>query len=197
MFNEINEGGLNQILTRRLGMQGGASAPGVAPEVFPVLTLENDRPEWGYLKGERTCGKYDAVNAVAGQFSIAQLYLPSTSNEVAVITNIQRHTGADFSIARLVGIGGGLGGFAARTTATRDFRWNGERTSLILERTNNVALPTRFPDLFGFTAVQTSFTEPIVITPGTGLGLFGIAVNTTIVFSVQWRERPANPGELV
>jgi hypothetical protein len=56
MFNGINEGGLNNILSQRLGVKGSSAAPAVAPEVFPCLTLENDRPEWSWLKGESLRG---------------------------------------------------------------------------------------------------------------------------------------------
>jgi len=197
MFNQVNEGGLNQILTRRLGMQGGASAPGVAPELFPVISLENDRPEWGYLKGERICGRNVTVAAVAGSFSFMQLYLPSTSTEIAVVTSIANTGSSSIGIARGVGIGGGVGGWIAQTVGTRDFRWNGERTSCLLERNSGAALPSLFPAFGLLTTTKLLYQEPIVITPGTSLILFGNALNTAIVAELAWRERPANPGELV
>lgn len=196
VFNEINEFGLASILVRRLGMQVGTPTPAVAPELFPTIATEVDRPEWGFLKGERFGAKYDSVPAIAAQYGMFQLYLPSNSPNLAVVTLIKSHNANPITISRLVGIGGGLGGWAGRTTSSRDMRWNGDGTSAILERTNNAALPTRFADLSALRFDGDRYDQPIVITPGTALGIFAQTVNQAILVSLAWYERPVQPGEL-
>lgn len=195
MFNEINEGGLNQVLSRRLGMQGGAPASACAPEVFPTLTLENDRPEWGYLKGERLCSTQLFRAAVAGQFSSVQMYLPANSNTIAVVTKLQVLNANQSLVSRLTGISGGIGPWTAQGTATRDFRWAANRTSVIVETIANVAQPANTAlALFNFNAQELA--DPIVIVPGTALAVIGNVVNQAVSVNVAWYERPVLPGEL-
>ena len=197
MFNEILEGGLNQLITGRLGMKGGAAAPAVAPELFPTLNLENDRPEWGYLKGELLAAKQVFVAAVAAQFGAAQIYIPSGNNLIAVIENISPLVASTANISRIVGIGGGVAGWAAATVATRDFRWPGERTGVVVETRTGVANPSTFPQLAQMSSASGQFNQPIVIAPGTGVVVACTVVNQVLSFNLSWRERPALPGELV
>lgn len=178
-------------------MQVGSAAPAVAPEIFPTMALEVDRPEWGRLKGERLCSKYQLQGAVGGQFTALQLYLPTTSQEVAVVTEIKNANATVIHIARMVGIGGGVAGWTGRTTATRDFRWGGQATSCILESGNFAALPARFPDIGAIRFDGDTFREPIVITPGTSLCIYAPTVNQAALLSIHWYERPGQPGELV
>ncbi len=197
MFNEINEGGLNRILSQRLGMKGSSAAPACAPELFPGLTLENDRPEWGFLKGELLASKQVFVAAVAAQFAQAQLYLPSTSNLIVTVESIVNLTANVANVARGVGIGGGLGGWSAATVGTRDFRWNGERTGAVHETRSGAANPTTFPNIAQLASNGIEIKTPIVIVPGTALCIFNTTLNQTMSFTIAWRERVALPGELV
>jgi hypothetical protein len=80
VFNEIDEGGLNGILSRRLGMPGGSPAPSLAPEIMPQIVLESDRPEWGWLKGEMRCAGRFSVAALAGNYGYVQFYNPPSSS---------------------------------------------------------------------------------------------------------------------
>lgn len=198
MFNEINDYSLNSVLIRRLGMVQAAAAPAVAPEVFPVMTLESDRPEWGWLKGEQLNGRFMSVGAVAGQFSMVQMYLPSTSQQVVVIENITNTGTAQLAIFRIIGIGGGLGGWSGRTVANRDTRWVGDRTGLVVETNQNAALPARYPDIAVLPgSIAARFEAPLIITPGRGFCIATASVNQIISANVNWRERVAQPGELV
>ena len=193
-FDEIGEYGLSQVLAKRLTTPGGSVAPTVAPELFPALTLENDRPEWSFLKGENLCSRYCTVAALAGNYSMVQLYLPTTARTVAVITAVDANS-AGIQVGRLVGISGGLGGWAARTTANRDTRNTGSGSSCILETNQNVALPNNFGTLF-YQAAARTWTQPIVLAPGGAIGFWIAALNTAIDFNLAWYERTAQPGEL-
>lgn len=195
-FNAIGEYGLNDVLTKRLTTPGGSNAPSVAPEIFPVLALESDRPEWSWLKGEILAARYGTVAAVAGQFSAMQYYLPTNARTVAVVKNIRTHNNTAIVIARLVGISGGLAGWTGRTTATCDTRAGGQNTAVICEDIQNIASPSQFPTMTILNATNQEYEQPIVIAPGGSLGIIGAAVNTALQVSITWYERPAQPGEL-
>lgn len=198
-FNAIGEYGLNDVLTKRLTTPGGSNAPSVAPEIFPVLTLENDRPEWIHLAGGGLFSKVVSITAVAAQYSMAQIYVPSDRRTIVVVENVRRSSSpTGINIARGVGISAGLGGWVGQSTAARDFRQRSEGSGAIIETTTNVALPTTFAllDLLE-TDNGEAHAVPFIVTPGTALILFGTAVNSTLRFTLKWRERSAQPGELV
>lgn len=196
-YDEIGEYALDQVLTKRLTTPGGSVAPTVAPELFPNLVLENDRPEWGYLKGERLCARRFTKLAVAAEFNAIQFYLPANAKEIAVIESIQARDANTFTVCRLVGIGGGLGGWVAQTVAVRDTRYNGERTSVIVEAVDNAVIPGSFPDLWTSYGAGSEMTGPLIISPGQAFAAISSAVNTILSFNITWRERGAQPGELV
>lgn len=196
-YDEIGEFSLDQVLARRLTTPGGAVAPTVAPELFGTVALENDRPEWGYLKGERRMQRVITVAAVAAQFSAAQLYIPSTSRTIAIVTSIRSCTVNTFNVARLVGISGGLGGWAGYATTSCDFRWGAQGSAVLCETTNNVAQPSNNGAITQLTAAGQVEENPIVIAPNTALGIYAATVNQLITLAVSWYERPAQPGELL
>lgn len=196
LFNEIQEGGLNQVLLRRLDIKGDVPAPTVTPEITPGLVLENDRPEWGWLKGERLCSRYVSVGPVAAQTSYAQIYLPSTVTDIVIIEEIVSQTTNQFALAR-AGIGAGLGGWGALTVATRDSRWAANRTSAILETTSTAAAATLNPALGVVSGIGLSYDAPLIVTPGTALVIYGLVVNQAVQFNLIWRERVAQYSELV
>jgi len=198
-FDNIGEFNLDQVLARRLTTPGGAVAPTVAPELFPGVTLENDRPEWGYLKGEMLVSNRVTRAAVAGQFSMIQLYLPSTARTIAVVKRVTNWTSVGLALSRGVGISAGLGGWVAAnpSSTARDFRFQANRCSAIIETNANVAGPTtfgRFTRMFGVGIL--TYDQPIVITPGTALIFQTDLVNEALDVCIDWTERGAQPGEL-
>lgn len=52
LFNEILAGRFNKQLLKLFNMKGQAPAPQVGGDIIADVTLEQDRPEWGWLKGE-------------------------------------------------------------------------------------------------------------------------------------------------
>jgi hypothetical protein len=179
-------------------MKGGAAAPAVAPEVFPVLTLENDRPEWGWLKDEALRSRAVDVGGAAGVNSMVQIYLPSTAQSLCVVEEIHARSTASVNVVHLVGIGGGTVGWSAITNGTRDFRSFSPQSDAALLETRQGALPTFHAVLAQLaTSAQPSFRNPIVISPGQALCMYALAVNTALSINLSWRTRPALPGELV
>jgi len=198
MFNGINEGGLNNILSQRLGVKGSAAAPAVAPEVFPNLTLENDRPEWGFVKQEYHRGVYRFSSAVAGQYNFIQLYIPTTEQSVAVVTRIRQHDSQQIQIGRGP-INAAIGaGWTLINGVDRDMRTvnSGKAVQVAV---NTTASAGTFGVFAASVAATDPWDEPIILGPTTGSALIirNNLVNNTLSIDIQWYERTALPGELV
>lgn len=75
-MNEIETDRLDRVIRKALGIRAGTVAPTVAPEITPAIVIEQERPEWRYLAGERLFfrGLYQA--AVVGNYSYVGLYVP-------------------------------------------------------------------------------------------------------------------------
>lgn len=198
IFNEIEDGGqYSQLLQRRFNMLGASPAPAMMPEVAPTIVVESDRVEWGFLKGEVYGGTRVNLSAVAGQFCAAQLYLPSTSKQIAVVTSIRAFSGTGVNISRAQGIGAGVAGWVANTVAVADGRWNPNASALICERYTGVATPLGNGPIDRVTgAAMLDTFSPFVITPGTSLLLLNDIVNQPLDFVARFYLRPALPGEL-
>lgn len=88
MYNEIQRAGLNGALHKTLSMKEGAPAPILATEISPGLTLESDRPEWGFLKGEyRWIANAEFPAGVAANIRWL-LQNPANSGAIAVVEGI-------------------------------------------------------------------------------------------------------------
>lgn len=194
-FNEIDEGGLNQLLVRRLGMKTGSPAPTIAPELMPNITLENDRPEWGYLKGEMWCAGNFTVPLVAGQFGYVQFNNPVSSRSICTIRHIENVFPGDVFVSRAA-----YSTLAVGTTeyaGVCDLRFRFRTMQLQTQRFNVAAVPAdqgRFALLNG---VNVKYDAPIVLTPGSLCRVEATTAAQDISFNVIWYERPASDGELV
>lgn len=197
MFNEILEGGLNQLLTRRLGMKLGSPAPAVAPEVFPSMNLESDRPEWGFIKGEQLMGYGELIAAgTAADYGQCWLINPVGSGTLITITRISATTAGNHArirTARSVDAGAAVG--SLRTNGWMDTRWAG--SGVLLLRRVAITLPVLTYREVGMATNQMAFEKPIVLGPGTTCHFYGETPATAFSFDVQWMERVALPGELV
>jgi hypothetical protein len=193
-FNEIDEGGLNAILVRRLGMKTGTPAPTIAPEIMPMLALENDRPEWGFPKGEMACSGVFTTGIVAGQYAIVNIVNPLTSGVLAVIDHISNLTGEDFNVCRI--------SFGTQVmTATvyagvcdLRFRFRTMGVQTAVDNRATVANQGLFDTLVG---TQHVFSGSIVLPPSSCVQLQSVNVGVAISANVRWYERPVQGGELV
>lgn len=200
-FDEIGEYGLDQLLTRRLTTPGGSVAPSVAPELFPGITLENDRPEWGYLKGEipyaRSAGPAAPVN---NQFLI--LRNPAGSGILAVVSLCQAQASTGSVRLYVAPIGNLATGVNGGGGASRDGRITlvsggiHVRVSTCLLFTADAVAPG-FNDSFRSVSSAFAFTEPIILAPGTDVGIMAATATATLGGGFSWTERRAQPGELV
>lgn len=84
-FNEIQVGRFNGVLHKLLDMKEGAPAPSLSSDVIPTLCLENDRPEYKFLGGERLAAGVSDLVATAGQQAYARLRNPANSGVLCIL----------------------------------------------------------------------------------------------------------------
>jgi len=199
-FDQIGETGLDQVLAKRLTTPGGAVAPTVAPELFPVLTLENDRPEWGYLKGEFRYFRALTPTAPAASSHVI-LRNPANSSLIAVLERVTGSTTAGALGISMAPIGNFATGAASATGVPRDGRYSAfaggvfTRTSQLVVFSADAALAAVAE---GFRTVSTTldFSDPIILTPGFDLAIYGRTAAASILVNLMWSERRAQPSEL-
>lgn len=203
-FNEILEGSLNQILTRRLAMQGAAPSPALMPEVSPTLVLENDRPEWQYLANGKLMMANAFVAAAVGNPGQVLLKNPAGSGALVVI---ERFDAQSVSATEVYRVAGATASFVTRALGyPRDFRYpyDVSGTGLWLGGALEVSLTNAFAALPAGALLgmrrypsATAFTElDLILPPGTAALLSVQTVNTAADFNIFWRERRAEQGEL-
>lgn len=198
-WNEILEGGLNQALAKRLGMQTGSPSPVIMPEMGAALVLENDRPEWAWLKQDIYCSARSSQAAVAAQFTIAALCNPTGSGIVAVVELIETTPAASTGLIK-VRDGGAVAGTLV-TSAVRDARGipiGGTARGACVMTVSTLAGATPEAAVAWFPASASyAFAQPIVLRPGSHvlveLATANIASNSV---AFHWHERAGLPGEL-
>lgn len=198
IWNEILEGGLNQLLAKRLAMQTGSPTPSISPELGAGLILENDRSEYGYIKGELLAAGRSGASAVVGQFGYVGVTNPANSGILATVERINWQFGAShgFVKARALTLAG-----APVTSGVRDTRWmpnvgTARPVCVVSAGTTAAAAPEPVLDYLFPTNYGERTTE-YVLRPGTHL-LVELEVANIVLPTVTfvWRERMAAPGEL-
>jgi len=190
LFNEIQESGLNQLIIKRLNMQTGTAVPAVQPELAMDLTLESDRVEWGFLKGEYrfSAGAVQAAPA-AGNHATFGIENPTSSAILVTIEECGSDVEARLGIGTTVPWTPVTTGFGAR----RDLRQPlTGRSPWTIGTTLTASLPGRSGYIF-----PNSFTKlEFVLSPGSFFGIFSTVAATGMSSYIAWRERPAGIGEL-
>lgn len=197
VFNGIGESGLNDLLTRRLDISGGAPSPAVEPAIFPTLVLESDRIEWGYLKGENYYSAVNSVNAGgAGTRSSVHL-LNSSPGTIVVVEKALGSVASGSFQARLVQYGLSIvpvGNLRASGGIDSRIGLRGGSARVIEDNTIGAISTT----VLSATFANGEFPTKFVLLPGWALYLAPNADNVAIsAYSLFWRERQALPRELV
>jgi hypothetical protein len=196
MDNQIGTGVFDSLVGRLLnmGQQQGGIIAAVSPELSATLVLENDRPEWCFLKNERCCAGMADVAANAGQVSRVRFRNPTNSGCLAVVEAI----GLSFFVATLnyaaiyIGSNAADLGTAENKNVQRDTRTGSQKGACILSSDNTGVGANNGVQ---FELVSTSignitFTAlPVVLAPGGTLDINCGIPNVETVFAFRWRER--------
>jgi len=197
--NELQGGeGVNLILTKRFRIQG-AAAPYMASELFPNITLENDRPEWAFLAGDRLCSGDGTDGAVAAQTSNVFVLNPAGSNALVVVSRIITISFATQSLDIRIGINNSA--LSGARKPFRDMRFGqpagtagsiaqvGIHTSATV--IGRIILALRVLD-----DERIMLPGAWILTPGSFLAVSSGDVNNRVDANFEWMERAAQPGEL-
>ncbi|MHC4067050.1 MAG: hypothetical protein ACYSUI_21445 [Planctomycetota bacterium] len=198
-MNDIQVGRYSELLHKLLGITEGSPAPSLAPELLATLVLETDRPEWGYLGGERLCWGQVTPTPAVGARSLVQLHNNHISDLLIVVDGLELSTGANltFVVGHLDTLASG-GGVTVGTTGFRDGRYargvaasgrvySDEGAALALDR-----------ELYNVRVLaNTSRFIPlsVVLPPGTGFAALTFTTNQAFTGSFLWRERAMTSNE--
>lgn len=202
-MSKIEIGRYSELLRRAFGMKGQESVSGeLSPEVSPVWVLEDDSPEWDFLKQVRGCAGAGIEIPAAGNAAVFRLRNPVGSGTIATVRTIEMSSGgaAEFRITRnLLGVELANVG----VTVVPDFRWGQSgattTTSLIFSsKSNSAVLPAG--DLMQIATRNSNrpviYTPQIVLVPGTAIdfGLSTLATQCTAFCTWKERRLPALEG---
>lgn len=196
--NELQGGsGVNLILSKRFKI-AGAAAPFMASELFPMIGLEIDRPEWGFLGGTRLGAGTVGQAGVVAEFAQAGLLNPTGSGAIIVCVMIGFRVTSPVPTVQ-VRVGFNPTTDAETSGTNRDLRW-GEANANTIARLfvrSAAALDGRVIYNGSGPADQKNFySQAIVLPPGAFVQANRDVLNEDIVASFSWYERAAEPGEL-
>lgn len=198
-MNEIQSGRFNAVLHKLLDMKEGAPAPMLASEIFPVIVIESDRPEWDFLQGIRNQGTNAAIAAVAAQRSKFRLRNPTGSGAIAVVESIVLRSDTT-SLVRLH-VGTVATDYSSTFTGiNRDTR-DDVSGAVIPSSENSINASTLGSQ---FAAVHLRADDPytlqfprfiVALAPGGAMDVFTNVNNAALTVSVEWRERALEASE--
>lgn len=200
MQNTIQDGGINQLLQRRLNTDA-APAIAVAPEVFPVFPVGQYSSELRYLAGERLCGAAAVAVTGVGLLSGVHLRNPLGSGVLAMVDMWQANTtsGSQLQTFLIPGIADLANVGSSIPLDTRNSLPVATRLTTCVFSTEATAGAPAAARQMGqwLTNNNTCFwPETVVLKPGDGWAMYGVAANLGFHLTLRWRERRAQPSEL-
>jgi hypothetical protein len=200
-YQATGDTGFDQVIVRRLQTPGGSVAPGVAPELFGNLTIENDRPEWEYLKNGGLYSRGVVVSAGgAGTRSSLTLCNPAGSNQLVVVKRLDWAVAsgqARLHVFRLQGVlpFGAQNLFGVTRDARRQLNGNVSASQSVVVGDNTLGVAGG--NALAFLPSTSSFDQPVVLPPDSALYFAPSADNVAITYcTLSWTERPLNRSEL-
>lgn len=206
-MNDIQVGRYSQLLHKLLEISEGSPTPTIAPELFAMLTLEVDRPEWGWLKGEYPCAGYANEGAGAGARSIVALLNPTGSNALIVVEGAEILHSPELVLMEQV-FGTSLTGFDddgiervidLRAGTSGLGYWRNPVGKIMTD--TRAVLSATFGHLLPITTTSTPtnvfrLEHPVILPPNSALAFTGSQDNVALRATIYWRERAIEPMEL-
>lgn len=196
--NEILEPRFGLQLSKMFGMQDRNPSGDVATEVFPNVTLENDRPEWKYLGGEKMCSVAFTV-AAGGAGNKGALKITNLASSGTLIIVEQISVGC-FTAGTQFTIGRSNSGTVLANSITggpRDSRWPEWLANPTFQHSAKItwnytvgSFLSRAMDLiFSSGSAWHQWKVPVVLAPDSGLVLENNFANVEFSGAIHWRER--------
>lgn len=201
MDNQIGTGAYDSLIGRLLniGQQQGGILSSVSPELAAAIVLENDRPEWCFLKNEKCCSGFCDVAAAAAQRGLVRLRNPAASGCLAVV-EVAAATWFDALIHwASLAVGTATVDFAtaASGVVVRDSRQGGKPVCVLTSDNTGAAVSGTTCELESTSVGQILFiSPPIVLAPGGSMDFAGAGNNIEVSVNVRWREREIRNYEI-
>jgi hypothetical protein len=202
LHNELRRTPLPGALSRALGLTKGVEGLERISETLDVGLDLWALPEWAYLRRERLCSGWQSQAGVAGEYSAISLVNPAGSGMILVAERAVGVVGAAMYVNTTIYGAAAAIGAAGTSLANRDTRWEPATNRPVgqLWLGTTAAAPGGAYSLSGLQGSTTVNSDavlaPVVLGPGTALIIWGGTVNTSLRYTVVWRERRAFPGEL-
>jgi hypothetical protein len=202
-FNTIEGGRWDNLIRRLFSMKQDSVAPSIGTDIVPIALVQPWRPEMAFLKGEQLAFGRAAQAAVAAQQSMVAIINPVDSGNLGMIESVLfRSTAASNIQFRWTNTVAGMG--VATDQAPRDTRWargGGAGTQQALSVRVQAVAVVPGAGVFASASIlaNETFALPLefVLGPGNAFITFQQAVNTQLEVTYIWREKEANPAELL
>jgi hypothetical protein len=187
-------------LVRRVGALygGGSKVTEVLAELFPVLDVENVPAELLVLNGwdMANAASERPANVATGQTH--QLFNPADSGRIAVLTHLQLQV----TVATIINMGVAAAQIAGTNVSGRfrDTRNGAARATALVTRTldgSTANADARYRVIAREQLDIRDMNGLYVLAPGTGFTVTATEVNSLITLNWFWRERIAEPSELL
>lgn len=204
LHNEIRQGTLSVAATRALGVTRLGGIERFSETITPVLNLWG-MPEWAYLRGE-SLAAWSRFVAAGGAATFAGAFLCNPlANKLLVVVEALSGVPATTQLQLVMALDADVSGVYGSSSfgALRDRRPVGRFPTVstaIIRYGTPAALPTSQIIEHQQSAAATTkafLSVPIVLPPGTAVGVHDPVANEQLFANFTWRERPPYPGELI
>lgn len=203
IVNQIQGGRWDTFLRRLFPIKDRSVAPVMASELVGQVMVQEWSTELYKLRGDNLAVALASRSAVAAEFAHVNIRNPNDSGNLVIIEQIWVATSSNMLISMAREGTSLVVGFSPVATSFRDSR-SGTATAI----GETVATVNTLSDAAGlggtgvavFPVLATTLTQldfPLVLAPGSGLILRGNTVNITLRCCFIWRERVAEPSELI
>jgi len=196
--SELQQNRYDQLLRRIGDLKGaGSKVSEVLEDLFPTIEVENVPSELLALSGWRLAWQSTERPASVGDQSASQMFNPADSGVIMSVTLIGLRVSVTGNFVQMQIVDTPL------TTAStnglfRDSRFGVPR-STVAEFRSEDGVPTGGGPRLLVTSGQLLLLDPngiAVLTPGSGLQVGTVNLNTQLTVNYFWRERVAEPSEL-
>lgn len=202
-FNEILVGRFNRALQKLSAIKGEVPAPQMASEIMPVFPIPLD-VDFRYLESKHTFASANTQNGVAAQFGFVQLFNPTKSGILVVVTKawclpklvadqpyfgFQANSSALGSVSSSVRLDARIGTNALPSATSNTGTVASFGSNVRLGQAQLTATSDRMIDF-----ILTDATH-VPVLPGDSVFIASNVVNTAFSAGFIWHERPLDEAE--
>lgn len=199
MPREINSAKYSDLLRKLTELQGALRID-LLEELRPVLVVENDRPEWFFLRREQLCRGLNGVTSIVTTLPEEGIFNPPASGKLVIVTRHSVFATAGPTSLQERYITALPAGNTINNSGFRDTRsrpggpFVGVTTAAQVWSATPLVIDGGLPDasyrLQTDVQIDTMQGNAVILSPGTGLlwGIAAVGVNT-VNGTIDWYEK--------